>query len=66
MVRTNSELQLRLRSVSDFEAGDAAEQVEGAVGDLCGVACSIPHGNPRHNHVGVAYRLHLHRTRNTN
>ena len=45
-VLTDSELELHARSMSDLEAGDAAEQIEGAVSDLRGVTRSVSHWYP--------------------
>ena len=57
--RTNSKLQLHVRSMPDFEAGYFTEEIKRDVSNLSNVAWSVPDRNSRYNHVCITYCLDL-------
>lgn len=58
-VDSGSQLQPLVRHVRDAHLPDSGHQVQCHLGDLIGVAVTVPLGQTAHHHVGVADRLHL-------
>ena len=58
-VDPDAELDLLLGPVAAAEGADGVQQGQSHAGDLPGVQRPVPHGQPRHHHVGVADGLHL-------
>ena len=55
----DAELDLLLGPVAAAEGADGVQQRQRHAGDLPRVELPVPHGQPRHHHVGVADGLHL-------
>lgn len=58
-VNADAQAQLLLGPVTDAEGAHGVQQRQGHAGHLAGVQPPVPHGEPRHHHVGVADGLHL-------
>lgn len=58
-VEANADADGHLGHVAHLEGAHGAEDVEGHVGDLAGVAVPVALGQPRGHHVGVPDGLHL-------
>ena len=53
------QLELVVRLVPHFDGLGFSEQRYRHPGNLSGVEIPVPHGQPRHDHVGVSDGLHL-------